>query len=94
MSPISITCLMAVLSGSKNSKQIWAYAQSDIMTLGYLKRGGVYKALPRLVEEKLLSKIETTSTVSYQITPRGKMLLKAEARRMQDLSAMLRQLPR
>ena len=89
MSPISITCLMAALSGPITSKQIWAFAQSDLMMLGYLKRDAEYKALPRLIKEKLITSV-SDDIVRYQITPLGKMKLRTEARRMQDLSVMLR----
>lgn len=92
MSPVTVICLMATLSCPKSSKQILAFAETDLLTLGFIKRDTIYKALPRLVKEKLFVKVESGSDINYQITSRGKMLLKAETRRMQDLSLLLRRL--
>jgi len=90
LTPISFEILLALLGADRHGYAILQVVESRLSGTLPMRTGTIYRALARLLDEKLIEKATTTSHSDderrryYRITSRGRKIARAEAERLAD----------
>ena len=95
LTPISFEILLALSEGDRHGYAILQQVEARTAGLLPLRTGTLYRALARLEEAGLIDPVDGPASNDerrryYRITPRGREIARAEARRLEDQVAAAR----
>ena len=88
LTPISFEIILALLDGDRHGYAILQAVESRLAGALPLRTGTMYRALARLLDEKLIERVDGDADSDdprrryYRITAHGRTVAKAEARRL------------
>ena len=87
MTPISFEIILALLDGDRHGYAILQAVESRLAGALPLRTGTIYRALARLLDEKLIERVDGADSDDprrryYRITAHGRTVARAEARRL------------
>jgi DNA-binding PadR family transcriptional regulator len=89
LTPVAFEILLALSEGDRHGYAILQQVERRVGSILPLRTGTLYRALARLLEDGLIDEAagaagEDERRRHYRITPRGREIARAEARRLAD----------
>ena len=97
LTPVVFHMLLALVDGEKHGYGIMKTVEEDTNGQMQIRVGSLYGSIQRMVESGLIEESEERPDPEmddkrrryYRLTPQGKSMLKAEARRLADLANLI-----